>query len=69
MNGCNIGMMPYVEEIIEKGPACTREYKPVCGVDDKTYPNQCVLDVYHVQKSYDGECVAGRSRGCLWGWY
>ncbi|MBU1849548.1 MAG: hypothetical protein KKH40_02365, partial [Nanoarchaeota archaeon] len=34
--------------------ACTREYRPVCGVDEKTYPNACTAG--NITIAYEGEC-------------
>lgn len=35
---------------------CTRIYKPVCGVDDQTYSNQCLLDYAGVDLQHTGKC-------------
>lgn len=34
--------------------ACTREYRPVCGVDKNTYSNECLAG--DVEIAYEGQC-------------
>ena len=36
--------------------ACTLEYAPVCGADEKTYGNMCMLKSSGTDLAYTGEC-------------
>ncbi|MFC2162672.1 Kazal-type serine protease inhibitor domain-containing protein [Candidatus Altiarchaeota archaeon] len=35
--------------------ACTADWRPVCGVDGKTYSNKCMAG--DIEVAYDGECM------------
>ena len=36
--------------------ACTMDYEPICGCDDRTYSNACVAAAAGTSVAYPGEC-------------
>ena len=47
-------------EANEAGEACTKEYRPVCGANNRTYPNACFAKRDGVVIANDGACGIGQ---------
>ncbi|CAG5129432.1 unnamed protein product [Candidula unifasciata] len=55
-------------EACNPNAACNRMYRPVCGTDGVTYPNQCVFESKtcggEVNVAHDGECETTPTVAC-----
>lgn len=50
-------------EASEGGDVCTKEYRPVCGANNRTYPNACYAKRDGTAIAKEGACQAGQTEG------
>ena len=48
---------PRIIPVEEELTVCTMQWDPMCGVDGRTYGNQCMLDAEGITLDYAGECI------------
>lgn len=66
---CDFGIgrckMPDVQGTCKTKPTiCTREFRPVCGCDGKTYGNACTAASAGVSVEHEGECKKTEPQAC-----
>lgn len=52
------GIADVMGKCIERPEICTKDFRPVCGCDKRTYSNDCQRQAAGVSKAYDGKCGA-----------
>jgi hypothetical protein len=48
---------------------CTKDYRPVCGINNKTYGNKCGADCDNTKVACRGECPCEKSSLCYYMFY
>jgi len=54
--GCSVCVLKCTLATGKPACGCTKELVPVCGEDNKTYPNKCYAACANVQVAFTGEC-------------